>query len=353
MQIPEFVGLPTVCGCAERVRLARRPGHIMHCKRAGRQISYRHDLVRDELVKLAKVCVGPVGVVQIEQPFERRGNLMPCIMDIIVTTAEGIQYYVDVAVVDPSAKSYVFGSPSDDYIAQETGSAHVRGSAAERKTVLKNTLAGKCLSPSQMAGFSAFALETTGLIGESGQGFLKCMQQTLALRVGELAPEQFKKALGNFEWALNTILARGTARIRMSAQAVVRQGVLEGAVEWGAGEMLAMEGGETPGLGIGVDDDEVFVELLVNVGAGVADAAGDFEVQAQADPEAQQYAEGDGGGGVADADADAADAFEVQAQADPEAQQYAEGDGGRGDNIYFIIPRGVDEVEGGPLPLRR
>jgi hypothetical protein len=64
----------------------------------------------------------------------------------------------------------------------------------------------------------------------------------------------------------------------------------------------------------------VFVELLVNVGAGVADAAGDFE---------------------------------VQAQADPEAQQYAEGDGGRGDNIYFIIPRGVDEVEGGPLPLRR
>jgi hypothetical protein len=140
------------------------------------------------VAKLCKKCVGPAGKVDEEQPFERRGELSACIVDIIVVTPEGDGHFIDVAVVNQCAPAYVFGSGSQKFIEKKAGSGFVKGSAAQQSVYF---IALKCLSAAQLAGFADFSVETTGVMGTSAKTFLQAMEQCHAARLASSMSSSF------------------------------------------------------------------------------------------------------------------------------------------------------------------
>jgi hypothetical protein len=278
LQVPEFIGMNAVCGCKYKVRLSDDQNHLMHCQAAQREMTFRHDLIRGAVAKLCKECVGPAGKVDEEQPFERRGELSACIVDIIVVTPEGAEHFIDVAVVNQCAPAYVFGSGSQKFVEKKAGSGFVKGSAAEQKRVAKSVIALKCLSAAQMAGFADFSVETTGVMGTTAEAFLQAMEQCHAARIGDGAPRLYRKLYVKFLLELGMILARGTARILRATRSKVRHRAREGAVAMDEFDGFFDAAEEAPGLGVGFEDEDEHARLdagilNLDVGAGNMGAA--------------------------------------------------------------------------------
>jgi hypothetical protein len=183
-------------------------------------------------------------------------------MDVVVVTPIGHEHYVDVAVANPGAPSYVYGLVADRFIERKLGSGFVKGSAADQRGAQKYSRALTCLSAAQLAGFTAFSIEISGVLGNSADAFLKSMQLSHAARVGEGAPEAYKALYGKFLLELGMILARGTARILRASRAKVCYRARDGEVGLNevAGFFDAAE--EAAGLGMGFDDEDLLAGLV-------------------------------------------------------------------------------------------
>jgi hypothetical protein len=100
--------------------------------------------------------VGPAGSVEEEVDFDGGNGLRPFQMDIVVTTALGDVFMVDVAVVNPGGTTYIKGPGHTNFIANGTGSALVQGSAAEQRSEGERSKALKFLSPEEIPRFVPF-----------------------------------------------------------------------------------------------------------------------------------------------------------------------------------------------------
>jgi hypothetical protein len=136
-------------------------------------------------------------------------------------TPEGAEHFTDVAMANPCAPAYVFGSGSHKFIEKKAGSGFVKGSAAQQSVYF---IALKCLSAAQLAGFADFSVETTGVMGTSAKTFLQAMEQCHAARLGDGAKRVYRKLYVKFLLELGMILARGTARILRATRSKVCHG---------------------------------------------------------------------------------------------------------------------------------
>ena len=221
LMVPAFIGIDGRCGCTQRVPLSQE-FHLLSCQAANREITYRHDRVRGALAAWCKKCVGPAGSVVEEVNLPRRGELSACRIDIIVTTALGEEYMLDVAVVNAMAKSYVHGNEATQLIPRKEGAAFVPGWAAEQKSLAKRSNALNFLSADQLPRFVPFSVEPMGRLGEAARGFVTLMEQCHSARIGDGAPALFRKLRAQLFLDLGMILARGAARILDAARAECR-----------------------------------------------------------------------------------------------------------------------------------
>ena len=222
LMVPEYPGVVGVCGCRLRVPLSQGH-HLLSCQVANREITFRHDRVRGALAAWCKKCVGVQGSVLEEVTWPRRGELAACRPDILVTTALGEEYIIDVAVANCMSNTYVYGDDTHQLIPAEKGAAFEPGFAAEQRSADKRRYALTCLSPEQLARFIPFSVEMTGRLGEDAIGFMTLMQQCHNTRVGDGAPALFRKLKASLFLELGMILARGTARIMETSRGEVRR----------------------------------------------------------------------------------------------------------------------------------
>jgi hypothetical protein len=143
-------------------------------------------------------------------------------MDIVVTTALGDVFMVDVAVVNPGGTTYIKGPGHTNFIANGTGSALVQGSAAEQRSEGKRSKALKFLSPEEIPRFVPFVFEAgSGRLGDAALDFIKSLSVIHNTRVGDGAPVVLHKIKAGFFREAGMVIARGAAKIL----AVTRSGV--------------------------------------------------------------------------------------------------------------------------------
>lgn len=222
--VHEYAGKVGRCGCRFKVPISDRSfrAHLLVCNEAGNEITYRHDLVVGILAKFCKKCVGDGGRVEEEVELPTRGNLQPCRLDLVVTTALGEEHIVDVTICNTMARSVVYGfRPAAPLTATGEGAAFVAGWAADQASKGKFSKAQRTLSPAQLARFTPFAVEVTGRLGGEAEALLKTMELCHNTRVGDGAQELFRPIKSNLLLELGMVIARGTARVMRKVRKAV------------------------------------------------------------------------------------------------------------------------------------
>jgi hypothetical protein len=214
-------GMEGTCGCAYRVPISDST-HLLACQAAQVPLTARHDYVLGAVSAFCKACVGPQGKVQEEVQWVRRGELAACRLDIVVRTAVGEEHILDIAVVNCSAKSYVFGPDANPFVPREEGAAFKPGWAAEMKSDSKRSKARLCMAADQLSRFVPFCVEATGRLGDEAAGFVAQMGACHNARVGDGAPAAFRQIKAKLFLELGMILARGNAKILEESRACIR-----------------------------------------------------------------------------------------------------------------------------------
>jgi hypothetical protein len=199
--VPTFIHrTPTVCfedSCKLNgipKNIANDPFHALTCKGNSNARHYRHNQIRNETVKICKICK-PNAQILTEQVVGNNSDGSPRRTDIVITE-ETKFVHLDVTIWCPTSN-----------IAIEKGSTTTPLATAIHAETVKSKLYSE-LPPIIGATLIPFALESTGALSPAALKFIK------SLSVPEDSPDALFYFMGN----INRIIARSQAAMMQRAR---------------------------------------------------------------------------------------------------------------------------------------